>query len=180
MKRLKLENENPCNKLCLACGLCCNGALFADVKLQPKDDRRLLRKQGLPLKTFRSGIRFTQPCAALDGCRCRIYDYRPKHCRDFECAQLRLLKSGRITFSATVRAVRETQSRKEQALRLLRELGDTDEHLPVRTRFQRTADRLHEIGTDEQQAELFSGLTLAVHDLNFLLQQSFYPGPTTI
>ena len=60
--------------LCLACGLCCDGTLFADVKLQPADEPERLRQHGLRLLHERAGkdllpddphLRFSQPCAAL-------------------------------------------------------------------------------------------------------------------
>ena len=40
-------------QLCLACGLCCNGALFKDVKLQSGDDPEQLASLGLPLTALR-------------------------------------------------------------------------------------------------------------------------------
>src|SRR3954464_7170194 len=86
------------NSLCLECGLCCNGAIFADVRLQPEDDPARLKTLGLSISTpqSRQGTRhFNQPCSALDGCRCRIYTGRPAYCRLFDCLLLKSVNEGR-------------------------------------------------------------------------------------
>ena len=41
---------NAINQLCPACGLCCNGVLFADVELQPGDNAGRLIDLGMALK----------------------------------------------------------------------------------------------------------------------------------
>lgn len=182
--------------ICLTCGLCCNGVIFADVRLQAGDDPELLHGLGLPLKVSRrSGptpygqhgsaavpvrqCKFSQPCAAWDGCRCRVYPSRPKHCQDFECGVLKQLKRGAIKRAAALRLIGAAREQAERVVRLLHELGDTDEHLPLRTRFRRTARRLEDIGIERPLAETFGKLTLAVHDLNFLLSDAFYPGDSS-
>jgi hypothetical protein len=43
-------------------------------------------------------------------------------------------------------------------------------------RFRRTARRLEEVGLDAQAADTYGRLTLAMHDLNLLLSEAFYPG----
>src|SRR5215470_7025634 len=86
--------------LCVQCGMCCDGSIFADVRLQPEDDPVRLAALGLVLKgaVLPSGSTeaetnitptrpqprapvFPQPCAMLQGCRCTIYAERPAHCR---------------------------------------------------------------------------------------------------
>src|SRR5262249_32014463 len=99
------------NQLCLTCGLCCNGVIFADVKIQPKDDADRLRTLGLPLTKPRDSAfpKWRQPCAALDGCRCRIYAERPHYCREFECALLKAVNVGRVGAEAALRIIRDVQ-----------------------------------------------------------------------
>src|SRR6478736_2163147 len=60
-------------KLCLSCGLCCNGVLFADVKLQPEDRAKILLKLGIPVRSAGAREKFEQPCVALSSCTCKIY-----------------------------------------------------------------------------------------------------------
>src|SRR5437868_1476023 len=97
------KSTDNSSALCLECGLCCNGVIFADVRLQRGDDPGRLRALGLPIATPHApssasplrktgGVpapRFAQPCAALDGCRCRIYADRPAYCRQFDCLLLK-------------------------------------------------------------------------------------------
>lgn len=167
------------NHLCLSCGLCCNGVIFADVKLQPGDDASRLRALGLPVtqpRGSRSQPRFVQPCAALDGCRCRAYAERPQHCRQFECVLFKSVAAGRTEPSAALRLVRTAHKRAEKVRTLLRELGYKDEQVSLGLRFRRTARRVQRSALDENTAAIYGELTLAVHDLNLLISQAFYPG----
>jgi uncharacterized protein len=179
-----LENGGgpPAEDICLACGLCCNGVIFADVRLQPGDDAARLVAAGLPLKEDRGrraegkGRKLPQPCPAFDGCRCRVYPDRPGYCRQFECVLLKSVKAGRTPVTQSLRVIRDARQRADKVKRLLRELGDTDEQTALAARFRRTARRIERIGFDEKTADLYGQLTLAVHDLNFLLSEAFYPG----
>lgn len=181
------------NELCLECGLCCNGVIFADVRLEPGDDAGRLRSLGLPVISTNSGLRsdaggrnrkskinpsgFQQPCAALGGCRCRIYADRPKYCREFECLLLKNVEAGLLETAAARRVIRTTLRRAEEVKRLLRKLGDADEQSALSLRFRRMKQRMESGIPDAENAEMFSRLTLAVHDLNLRLGEAFYPGP---
>jgi Fe-S-cluster containining protein len=163
--------------LCLECGLCCNGVIFADVRLQPGDDPERLRSIGLSISMPHSALRaphFPQPCAALDGCRCRIYADRPAYCRQFDCLLLKGVKAGRVAVADALDTIHNARQKMESVLRLLRKLGDTDEHVPLAKRFRRTARRLDQVGLDKGMSATYGELTLAFHDLNFLLNDSFY------
>jgi len=163
-------------ELCPQCAMCCNGVLFKDVELQAGDDAQKLRALGIPVHKQRVE-KFPQPCVALNGCRCRIYGGRPARCREFECALLKSVISGETEIPAALRAIRETQRHAEKVERLLRELGDTDESLALSLRFKRTKRRLETSAFDEAMGDRFGELTLAVHDLNLMLREKFYPSP---
>jgi Fe-S-cluster containining protein len=166
-------------ELCLACGLCCNGVIFADVKLQPGDDAGRLRSVGLPVsmrQSARRAPRFRQPCAALEGWRCRVYADRPKYCREFECVLFKSVKAGRTEPDAALCVIRTARERAEKVQRLLRALGDKDEAVALSARFRRTARRLGEAELEDGIADTYAQLTLAVHDLNLLVGEAFYPG----
>ena len=166
-------------QLCPACGLCCNGVIFADVRLQPGEDAGALRGLGLPVKAPASASRsprWVQPCAAFDGCRCRIYMNRPQYCRQFECVLLKSVRAGRTEPTAARRIIRTGRERAEKVRRLLRALGDTDEQLPLSARFRRAGRRLMGRDLEDETADVYGQLTLAVHDLNLLLGDAFYPG----
>ena len=175
-------NHSVADQLCLACGLCCDGALFKDVELQPGDDPVHLRNLGLPVSAPRSAPgtpRFNQPCAALGAdCRCRIYAGRPARCRQFECALFQAVHDGRVEIPTALRTIQQTRRLADKVRALLRALGDTDEQLALSRRFRRTKKRLVASALDDETADRFGDLTLAVHDLNLRLRHHFYPSPS--
>jgi uncharacterized protein len=173
--RFMTSNAAVMDRLCLACGLCCNGVLFKDVELQAGDDPMRLRSLSKSLRIRNSKL--TQPCAVLGrDCRCGIYAERPVRCRQFECALLQSATKGDTPLDAALRLIREARQRARTVLGLLRELGDHDEHLALSVRFERTKKRLDSDLIDGEMASHFAELSLAVHNLNVLLSQRFYPG----
>ena len=179
MNGSKNTNDAVIGELCPVCGLCCNGVIFADVRLRPADDAARLRSLGLPVRTPRLGLRpprLAQPCAAFEGSRCRVYPDRPQYCREFECVLFKSVKAGHTEPGAALRIIRTAHERAEKVRRLLRKLEDTAEQLPLSARFRRSGKRLQECDLDEETADSYAQLTLAVHDLNLLLGDAFYPG----
>lgn len=174
--------ETAVAQLCPTCALCCNGVIFKDVELQTGDDAKKLKSLGLPIsknrnqRTAARDEKFPQPCVALDGCDCRIYADRPARCRRFECALLKSVQARETEEAAALRVIREARRRAEKVRDLLRETGDADEARPLSLRFKRTKQRFEASPPDDARAETFGRLTLAVHDLNLLLQERFYPG----
>jgi uncharacterized protein len=168
----------PAEDLCLSCGLCCDGALYDFVKLEPTDDAQKLKELGLPVRVSRGKVpvaSFPQPCVALCKNRtCRVYADRPWQCRDFECGVLKDVKAGRITFITALRQVKKTRRRSDEVRLLLRELGDTDEHRALGERFHRTSERLEAGGIDEAVKAKYADLTLAVHHLKLQVSEKFY------
>jgi hypothetical protein len=173
---------SPAQNICLACGLCCNGVIFADVKLLPSEEAGPLLSLGMPLLRTKTrpgpqktqSWRFLQPCAAFDGCRCRIYASRPKYCREFDCFLLKKVQQGRVTQKGALRVILDARRRAEKVRELLRVLGDTHETLALADRFRRMAKRLERSKPDLQRTEVHGRLTLAFHELNLALSKSFY------
>lgn len=168
----------PAEQLCRACGLCCDGTLFDLVKLEASDDAARLKSLGLPVKVSRGRqpvARFPQPCAALCADRtCRLYRDRPWQCRVFECGLLKDAKAGRITFAEAQRIVKLARRRADQVRRLLRELGDTDDHRALGERFHRTSERLEAANADAATNAKYADLSLAVHRLKMQAHDRFY------
>jgi Fe-S-cluster containining protein len=169
---------NSGEQLCRECGLCCDGTLFDLVKLEPGDDAAKLKALGLPVALSRGKqpvARFPQPCSALCKDRaCGIYADRPWQCRTFECRLFKDAKAGRITFAAALPAVKQARRRADHVRRLLRELGDTDEHRALGERIHRTSERMESGHADEAAKAKFADLSLAVHRLKLLSQKRFY------
>ena len=156
--------------------MCCNGVLFRDVELQPGDDAKKLATLGLPIERLKTKTRFPQPCAALgEDCRCRIYDQRPQRCRQFDCALLQSALAEKVSVASALSIIQQAHRRAEKVRRFLRVLGDQDEHIALSLRFKRTRRRVESGEIDADTAGAFGELTLAVHSLNVLLSQRFYP-----
>ena len=169
---------NSGEQLCLACGLCCDGTLFDNVRLGPGDDAKKLKALGLPVVAARSGAavtHFRQPCAALCADRsCRVYADRPGQCRTFECGVYKAVGAGAITFAVALRRVKQARRRADHIRGLLRKLGDTEENRPLSDRFRRTKRRLESGGADAGEGAVFAELGLAMHRFNLLAHERFY------
>lgn len=161
----------PTEKLCGACGLCCNGVIFADVQLQRGDDATKLRTLGF---VKRNASKFPQPCAMHDGCRCSIYADRPRYCREFECLLLKNAQEGRVSAAEALRVI--ATARKQAALvqELLERLGDEDKSVALSKRFQAMRRRMESGSADPEKFDVFGELTMAVHELNVILSEQFY------
>ncbi|HET7625709.1 MAG TPA: YkgJ family cysteine cluster protein [Verrucomicrobiae bacterium] len=171
---------NGSSAICLECGLCCNGAIFARGELRSGDDAERLAALGLSLArqnySLSGNRKFHQPCAAFENGCCRIYSERPEYCRAFECALLKKVNAGELEISAALRIIRSARRRADKVKRLLRKLGDTDEHVALSARVRRTIRRAESNISNDKTAGLFGELTLANHALNILLSEKFYPG----
>jgi len=163
--------------LCQRCGLCCNGVIFADVRTRDPRTIQRLKQRGLDPSPCGRGpeVKLSQPCAAFDG-RCRVYEDRPAYCREFECAVFKGAASGVLDLSKAEKLIETAHKRAEKVRRLLRELGEKTEVLPLSKRFQRTQRRMEKGPVSEEAADTYGSLTLAVQDLNVLICGSFYPG----
>jgi hypothetical protein len=170
---LMSETTDAVSELCPACGLCCNGVLFGDVELQRGDGPKRLAELGMEL--FRKGSQkcFTQPCACFDGKWCQIYAERPKRCRTFECKLLKQVQAGKATVPAALNSIAEARRRAEAVRKLVRELGQTDERVPLNRRYAAVAAEPIDLASDDQRVERRSELMLAVHKLTRILERDF-------
>ena len=161
--------------LCPQCALCCNGVLFADVRLQAGDDAAQLAALGVALQRRGAVTRFSQPCSCLDGKLCRIYADRPSRCRAFECRLLQRAQAGEVTERAALKSIQHARRRAENVRRLLRELGDTDESMPLSRRYQRLMRQPIDLSDGDRLGDLRGELMLAVGELVGLLEREFLP-----
>lgn len=170
--------------LCLACGLCCDGSLFDNVRLGPGDDEEKLKALGLPVKWSRARKRVSfirQPCSALCADRaCRVYADRPAQCRAFECSVFKELQADRITLDAALRSVKQVRRKADKVRRLLRKLGCADESLSLNKRFRRAQRHLESGAAAEAAGDAFAELGLAMHQLDLLAHKKFYAMPVAL
>jgi len=84
------RSARDASALCLACGLCCNGA-FHDLVLLDDDELGGAARHHLPVATNVPFHAFRLPCPRLDEVdhtRCTIYAARPRGCAAYTCATL--------------------------------------------------------------------------------------------
>jgi uncharacterized protein len=147
-------NQNPSNdfvtQLCLKCGLCCDGVLFADVRLQKSDDARRLTGLGLPLKKRARQPAFPQPCGCFDGTLCRIYAGRPQHCRAFACGLLKRVQAVSLEADVALRKIAEARKLADTVRQLLRRLGDKDEQQALTRRYVRVMRQPIDLSAPEE------------------------------
>lgn len=95
---------DPATELCTRCGLCCNGVLFDVVRLAPPEIERMTRL-GLPVLPRTENPAMAQPCAALEGTRCRVYADRPARCGEFRCHLLAALEADEVSLDEALGVV---------------------------------------------------------------------------
>lgn len=168
----------PSEQLCLACGLCCDGTLFGNVRLNANEDAQRLRELGLPVEVTRGKnplTLFRQPCTALCADRtCQVYANRPAQCASFECGVFKEARAGRLDFAAALRLVKKARREADRIRGLLHALGDTDSHRSLDERFRRTQRRLESATPDPAAAHAFAELSQAVHAFGLLTHEKFY------
>lgn len=160
-------------RLCPECGLCCNGVLFADVRLVKGDNPLTLEKSGLTLKKAGRKVTFEQPCGCFDGRLCTAYEQRPARCRGFNCHTLKQSQAAEISQPAALKRIREAKTRAAEVTALLRLVGNHEEHLPLTRRYQLVMSEPIDLADDEARADQRGELMLAVNDLMHRLQRDF-------
>jgi Fe-S-cluster containining protein len=158
--------------LCLQCGLCCNGVLFADVRRERGDTSPLFKK---------FGVRVAQPCPAFNSsdCKCALYLDRPARCRKFECKQLLGVAAGKISDASALKKIRAAKKLAAQITALLSQF-ETNlvwpdcEKLPLSQRFQAVQRAAERGQVAPEHFDALADLQLAVHQLNATLAQDFY------
>ena len=171
------EAPSVASRLCAACGLCCNGVMFHTVKLQPGDSAKKLAALGLKLKRKKRHDYILQPCPAYRESRCSIYAARPERCRLFECRQLKRVAAGEITEAMAMEKIQEVHRRVGQMNGLLQRAGVTNPKRPLSKRYEKIMAEPPDPDADPESAELRSRITLAMQELDALLDQEFRPDP---
>jgi Fe-S-cluster containining protein len=89
--------------LCTQCGLCCDGTFYGSVVIASGETARLERI-GLRVVRDEEGRAATmpQPCSALRGCLCAVYEERPTACAAYQCSLRRAVLSDECTLHDAV------------------------------------------------------------------------------
>ncbi len=94
--------------LCVACGLCCDGSIYARVSLEPEEIEPAAA-EGLEVFARDDKPFFKLGCPRLDGTACQIYERRPLRCRSFRCVLLHRLDTGDIQIDEAVAVATEAR-----------------------------------------------------------------------
>lgn len=165
--------ENAIARLCPSCGMCCNGILFADVRLEASEDLETLSALGLRLQRHGNKMRFMQPCLAFDGKLCRIYENRPSRCHAFECRLLKNVHAGLSTTQEALKVIKNMRKKAEKVLQLLEALGNCDTTEPLSRRYEIVMSQPWDLSVDPGLLKLRSELPKAMNDLMRLAAQEF-------
>lgn len=94
--------------LCLECGLCCDGSMFADAVISAEEAERLAGR----VAVAPSRDRLVQPCVALGKGGCGVYADRPHTCRVYRCVVLGQLEEGQLSLEEAREAIGELKARR--------------------------------------------------------------------
>lgn len=99
----------PEQQICIACGFCCDGTLFADAVLQAGELENLPEKMATQYFTTERGEFFRLPCPYLKK-KCSIY-YKPKAqvCSSYRCRLLNDLEKQIVTPSDAFKIIGNTR-----------------------------------------------------------------------
>lgn len=92
-----MTTARDATRVCLSCGMCCDGTLFDRAPLKANEVEPARASVLKVLQTPDGGHALAQPCAALKTAGCSIYEQRPAACRRYECPLLRALADDEVT-----------------------------------------------------------------------------------
>jgi Fe-S-cluster containining protein len=100
---------NDSEKICLACGLCCDGTLVGFVQLD-REELPIIRELKDIEEENGNGF-FLLPCKNYcDGCN--IYLKRPRQCAHFKCGLLKSIEQKELDFDAAVEIINMVKQKK--------------------------------------------------------------------
>ena len=158
--------------LCTRCGLCCDGSLFADVEVSGRAEATRLEAMGMEVEDGdREGALLSQPCVALQGKRCAVYEHRPRCCRTFECRLLQDVGRGVVDVERAKAQIAEALKRIERVRVLMARLGQHDSHLPLRESCAETLAK--DADSDPKVNRKRAELEAAMSAVEELIQKTF-------
>ena len=161
--------------LCVGCGMCCDGTMYATVDLEASDQLPAIEASGLKLTTKDGFTFFRLPCTAFgEGC-CTIYENRPSVCRWYRCLLLRRLEADEVA-ETDARALLDRTIALRDRVRsgLMAYLGATDPE-PLQSLYRRMLAKL-DAQPDPAAARREQGeLLFTVVALRVILAREFEP-----
>lgn len=96
------------SRLCLACGLCCQGLLHDWAQIE-EGETADAQRLGLRTRVEQDKAFFSLPCPSHRDGRCTIYQERLSPCREYRCKLLRGYLAGDVTLRAGLRRVEQVK-----------------------------------------------------------------------
>lgn len=167
------DTSSVAERLCEACGMCCNGVMFHTVILQPGDSAPALKALGLKVKERKEKRYIEQPCPAHQNCQCTIYASRPARCRLFECRQLKRVASGEITESMALKKIHQATSKVRILHELLERAGGANASRPLSKRCEAVMIVPLNASSDESTITFRQELAASFAELDTMLDEDF-------
>jgi Fe-S-cluster containining protein len=104
---------------------------------------------------------------------CRIYADRPKRCATFDCGLLKRVQHNQTAAAAALKKIAAAKQRANEVLKLVRQLGNTDESLPLNQRYAAVIAQPIDMSADEAEIERRGELMMAVSRLVETLERDF-------
>lgn len=105
------DTEIPlASRLCLACGLCCDGTVYPHAVAREDEVARATELGFTAIRTEDGSPAYALPCHYLKGRACTRYlDWRPSVCGDYFCRVQARAGSGEITEDAALALIARAQ-----------------------------------------------------------------------
>lgn len=167
------RDPSSSERLCGACGMCCDGVLFHSVELQPGENPRQLSSLGFKLRRKKGVEFFLQPCSAHreqnGACSCTIYAQRPARCRLFNCRQILAVEAGYVPEEDALEKIRNARAQVARVNELIARLGESN---PARSLAHRAANALT-LAEGAERTGLHDELDAAMRGLEAFLTKEF-------
>jgi hypothetical protein len=102
------QNSPQTSRLCVACGICCNGTLHDEANLAPQEIF-FAESLGLSVEIYPTQAAFRLPCPRWQNGQCGVYPIRPNVCCTYRCKLLRSLDAHEITLETALAHVTATK-----------------------------------------------------------------------
>ena len=92
------------SRLCLECGICCQGVLHREASVEA-GEIEAVRRLGLQVIGSGKDLSFRLPCPLHQGDRCTAYMDRPRTCRSYQCKLLKGYLEGTVDWEHCRRTI---------------------------------------------------------------------------
>lgn len=161
--------DTPDAKLCLACGMCCNGVLHPTARLAPQEIS-FADSLGMTTSYTPGNAHFHLPCPCWQEERCSVYPLRPNVCHTYRCKLLRSLDRQTITLDVALEHLQQVQTLIQEIEAMI---GDSRTADSIWTRLRRFAAQRGYTHDSAQFGQDFPLLKLKASSLDWLLQRHF-------